>query len=343
MYLFGASPALDRAVSCAAARTRSKRFDADTLVPAVRHQPAHERPRLPEQSAQSALLPATTTLDGYLDVLAKAVNQPYPPYEAIGTQHDGEWVQLNTNVLQIENEFYSTIRPKRVTHRASGRCRRCAARGVQYIEVRCLDVDPFEPVGISLETSASWTPSCCSARSRTARCCRRTRAPKPTTTSPRHEGRPQAGPDAGARRPRSADEGLGRRTARARSSRRRRRSMRSAAATNTCARSTVQRARLADVSLTPSARVLANHARASSRASTISRLDHQRSARGILPQSRPLPTQRQSAEFEELAAKSLAEQTAHRTRGSRFVRRLCRRLSGLHAEPLQRLNDERAM
>ncbi len=98
-------------------------------------------------------MPSYDNLDAYLDVLAKAVSQPYPPYEAIGTQRDGEWVQINTNVLQIENEFYSTIRPKRVTHPGERPLHALAARGVQYIEVRCLDIDPFEPTGISLETS----------------------------------------------------------------------------------------------------------------------------------------------------------------------------------------------
>src|SRR5690606_19524533 len=66
---------------------------------------------------------------------------------------DSEWIQLNTNVLQIENEYYSSIRPKRTT----GRCERpitaLAERGVQYVEVRCLDIDPHEPVGIAADTA----------------------------------------------------------------------------------------------------------------------------------------------------------------------------------------------
>lgn len=62
-------------------------------------------------------------------------------------------MQINTHVLQIENEFYSTIRPKRVTHSGERPLHALAARGVQYVEVRCMDIDPFEPTGISLETS----------------------------------------------------------------------------------------------------------------------------------------------------------------------------------------------
>src|SRR6202000_1563090 len=102
---------------------------------------------------QSALRPDYDPLPGSLAALPKAVSQPHPPYEAIGTQRDGEWIQINTNVLQIENEFYSTIRPKRVTQPGARPLHALASRGVQYIEVRCLDIDPFQPTGISLETA----------------------------------------------------------------------------------------------------------------------------------------------------------------------------------------------
>jgi hypothetical protein len=59
---------------------------------------------------------------------------------------------VDTNVLQIENEYYSTIRPKRVIRTGERPIQALCARGVQYIEVRCMDVDPFEPVGISVQT-----------------------------------------------------------------------------------------------------------------------------------------------------------------------------------------------
>jgi glutamate--cysteine ligase len=63
---------------------------------------------------------------------------------------DGEWVQLNTNILQIENEYYSNIRPKRVTYTGERPIQALTSRGVQYVEVRCLDINPFLPVGIDL-------------------------------------------------------------------------------------------------------------------------------------------------------------------------------------------------
>ena len=105
-----------------------------------------------QNDAQSGLRPHENSLESYVTSLMDAVNRPYEPYAAIGTKKDGEWIQLSTNVLQIENEYYSTIRPKRVIRTGERPVQALCNRGVQYIEVRCLDVDPFEPVGISLET-----------------------------------------------------------------------------------------------------------------------------------------------------------------------------------------------
>jgi len=152
MYLFGASPALDARFLRGRPNTLDA-FDADTL-----YRPYATSLRMSDlgysnTTAQAALQADYNTLQGYLEGLSKAVSEPYPPYEAIGTHRDGEWIQINTNVLQIENEFYSTIRPKRVAHSGERPLHALASRGVQYIEVRCLDIDPFEPTGISIETA----------------------------------------------------------------------------------------------------------------------------------------------------------------------------------------------
>lgn len=152
MYLFGASPALDKRFVEGKPHSLEQ-FDADTFY--LPHATSLRMSDLgyTNNPAQADLLPSYDNLDAYLDVLAKAVSQPYAPYEAIGTQRDGEWVQINTNVLQIENEFYSTIRPKRIARSGERPLHALAERGVQYIEVRCLDIDPFAPAGISLETA----------------------------------------------------------------------------------------------------------------------------------------------------------------------------------------------
>jgi glutamate--cysteine ligase len=106
-----------------------------------------------QNNAQDGLVPPYNTLMDYMRSLSLAVRKPYPEYEALGMKRDGEWAQINANVLQIENEFYATIRPKRVIRTGERPIEALCARGVQYIEVRCMDVDPFEPLGINLETS----------------------------------------------------------------------------------------------------------------------------------------------------------------------------------------------
>ena len=151
MYLFGASPALASEFLRERAHSLQKLSD-DTL-----YLPYATSLRMSDlgyqNNAQDGLVPPYNTLREYMRSLSLAVRKPYAPYEKIGVKKDGEWVQINTNVLQIENEFYATIRPKRVIRSGERPVQALSERGVQYIEVRCMDIDPFEPTGISLQTT----------------------------------------------------------------------------------------------------------------------------------------------------------------------------------------------
>jgi glutamate--cysteine ligase len=81
--------------------------------------------------------------------LSKAIGTPYPPYEKLGVKVDGAYRQLNANILQIENEYYSFIRPKRIARSGERPTKALARAGVEYIEVRALDVSAFDPVGVN--------------------------------------------------------------------------------------------------------------------------------------------------------------------------------------------------
>jgi glutamate--cysteine ligase len=150
MYLFGASPALTSSF------LRGSPHKLETLSDDTLYLPYATSLRMSDlgyqNDAQSGLSPHENCLDSYVAALTRAVNQPYEPYAKLGTKKDGEWIQLSTNVLQIENEYYSTIRPKRVIRTGERPIQALCSRGVQYIEVRCMDVDPFEPVGINVQT-----------------------------------------------------------------------------------------------------------------------------------------------------------------------------------------------
>lgn len=102
-------------------------------------------------SEQSQLSICYNTLDNYVASVEKAMTLSSDKFAALGVKVDGEYQQLNTNVLQIENELYAPIRPKRVTQSGEKPSEALKNRGVEYIEVRALDVNPFVDTGISVE------------------------------------------------------------------------------------------------------------------------------------------------------------------------------------------------
>ncbi len=104
-------------------------------------------------SAQDALSICYNNLDDYIASLRKAITEPLPAYENIGLKDEnGEYKQLNTSLLQIENEFYSLIRPKRIAASGEAPINALARGGIEYIEVRCLDINPFTATGIDSNT-----------------------------------------------------------------------------------------------------------------------------------------------------------------------------------------------
>jgi glutamate--cysteine ligase len=101
---------------------------------------------------QSKINISLNSLKEYVDDLSMAIRTPEPTYEEMGVKVDGKYRQLNANLLQIENEFYSPVRPKRVAK--SGEQPTAALRrdGIEYVEIRSLDINPFDPSGINQNT-----------------------------------------------------------------------------------------------------------------------------------------------------------------------------------------------
>ncbi len=147
-YFFGASPAL--CSSFVAERESLLKFEklGETL-----YLPYATSLRLSDlgytNNAQSSLKIGFNSIDEYLQGLNKAIRTPSEEFAKIGVKVDGEYRQLNSNVLQIENELYAPIRPKRVTQSGEKPSEALERAGVEYIEVRSLDVNPFSPVGIN--------------------------------------------------------------------------------------------------------------------------------------------------------------------------------------------------
>lgn len=148
-YLFGASPALCESFLVGENHNLDK-FKQHTL-----YSPYATSLRMSDlgyqNSAQSDLTVCYNTLESYVETLGKAVSEPIAGYNEIGLQDEhGEYKQLNTNLLQIENEYYSDIRPKRVSRNGEKPLEALANEGVEYIEVRSTDLNPFMPLGLDV-------------------------------------------------------------------------------------------------------------------------------------------------------------------------------------------------
>ena len=105
-----------------------------------------------QSDAQASLAVSFNDLRGYARSLNDALTRSYPPYEALGLRDADGYRQLATTLLQLENEFYGTIRPKRRIRRGERPLHALGARGVEYVEVRCIDIQPHLPVGIDART-----------------------------------------------------------------------------------------------------------------------------------------------------------------------------------------------
>jgi len=150
LYLFGASPALCKSFVRNNPNHGLENFDDGSL-----YMPYGTSLRMGDlgytSKAQSGLTINYNTLADYTDGLAKAIKTPYAAYAAFISE-DGSPAQVNSNILQMEAEFYSTIRPKRIPGPDERPVQALRKHGVEYIEVRCLDLNPFLPVGIDEET-----------------------------------------------------------------------------------------------------------------------------------------------------------------------------------------------
>jgi len=102
-------------------------------------------------SEQSSLKICYNNLHDYVDGVQKAIGLKSAQFANIGLKVNGEYQQLNDNILQIENELYAPIRPKQVMKSGEKPSQALRDRGVEYIEVRALDVNPFVDTGISIE------------------------------------------------------------------------------------------------------------------------------------------------------------------------------------------------
>ncbi len=148
LYLFGVSPVVCKSF------LRGRNEELPELTSNTAFEPYATSLRMSDigyrNRNQSGLSVSVNSLEEYVRDLSRAISTVHPPYAALGVKNkSGEYQQLNANILQIENEYYSFIRPKRVARSGERPTKALQRAGVEYVEVRALDVSAFDPVGVN--------------------------------------------------------------------------------------------------------------------------------------------------------------------------------------------------
>src|SRR5215468_1346790 len=147
LYLFGVSPVVCKSF------LRGRSMGLQDFGGGTAYEPYATSLRMSDvgyrNRNQAGLAVSVNSLAEYVRDLSRAISTTHPPYEALGVKVNGEYRQLNANILQIENEYYSFIRPKRVARSGERPTKALRRAGVEYVEVRALDVSAFDPVGVN--------------------------------------------------------------------------------------------------------------------------------------------------------------------------------------------------
>ena len=148
LYLFGVSPVVCKSF------LKGRNAGLEDFTANTAYEPYATSLRMSDlgyrNRNQAGLSVSVNSLEEYVRDLTRAISTVHPPYEALGVKDaNGEYQQVNANILQIENEYYSFIRPKRVARSGERPTKALQRAGVEYVEVRALDVSAFDPVGVN--------------------------------------------------------------------------------------------------------------------------------------------------------------------------------------------------
>ena len=150
-YLFGASPAICESFL----QGKETKLPFKKIGKGSIYLPYATSLRLSDlgytNNAQADLNICYNSLDSYLSSVRNALSKKSTEFAKMGVVKDGEYVQLNDNILQIENELYASIRAKRVQKKNETPSQALKAHGIEYIEIRSLDVNPFCKLGVTQE------------------------------------------------------------------------------------------------------------------------------------------------------------------------------------------------
>lgn len=152
IYLLGASPSV-----CACFLT-GRQHHLQPLIGGTLYLPNATALRMGrlgyQNSAQRQLGIHYNSLPGYLDGMKKAIGTAYAEFSALGLNDEqGNPLQINDHILQIENEYYSLIRPKQIPTANESPAEALKNRGVAYVELRAVDLNPYSDIGVDITTA----------------------------------------------------------------------------------------------------------------------------------------------------------------------------------------------
>lgn len=147
-YLFGASPVILKDL------LQNKEYQFKQNQEGLLYLPWSTSLRLSDMGYTSTSIEdlniTFNNLESYVHCLKKAMHTPSKKFSNLGLKNQfGQLQQLNTNILQLENELYTQIRPKRTTNHGESLLDALKNRGIEYVEIRSLDINPFSSIGIN--------------------------------------------------------------------------------------------------------------------------------------------------------------------------------------------------
>lgn len=149
LYLFGASPAVCKSFLDGKATTLPEFDDHSCYGPFATSLRMSNVGYTNRTEKKSGVNVCYNSLAEYIASLTQATLTPWPPYERMGVKVNGEYRQLNANILQIENEYYASMRPKQPPRDNEKPTLALQQRGVQYVELRSVDINMLEPLGVN--------------------------------------------------------------------------------------------------------------------------------------------------------------------------------------------------
>lgn len=152
LYLFGASPTV------CACFLKDRQHHLQALNDTTYYLPKATSLRMGklgyQNSVQDDLDIRYNSLDEYVQGLQQAIHESNDIFAKLGVDDEnGTPLQINDHILQIENEYYSPIRPKQITQSGEAPSTALAKRGIAYVEFRAIDLDPYSDIGIRLSTA----------------------------------------------------------------------------------------------------------------------------------------------------------------------------------------------